>query len=226
MALLTAASIAPHLDDAVAKLLRRGSGGRRSEAEAPLPIDTGAMAVAHELRSELNGWARIIADQHLTAMPPDTIAATAMWLAARLNELRQNEAAADAHRGIVRAVSRAVAAVDRQPERAPAGLCDNCGCQLLAELGADSVTCGCGMTVLALQDKRRERAAAADVLGTPAELSAVLAKIGYTVSPGTISAWGTRGQIEKRAGGFYRLSEALAMAAKMGTRRVRLANLT
>jgi len=210
-ALLQAASIAPDLDDAVAKQLRRGGGGARAKGhERPLPLDLDASDAAGMLRLELAGWlAAAGAPAALGGIAP-----MAMLLLGWLPELRQHPRAAEAHRGILGRVQRAAQCVDRLPERAPAGKCDQCGAQLLAELGADEVTCQCGMVTVALMQRRRERAAAADVLGTPSEIAGALRDIGIAVRPSTISSWGTRGQIEKRPGGFYRLSDVLAMTAR------------
>ena len=214
MLLLTAASITADLDDAVARLLKRGGGGRRTEAEAPLPLDVAASNAASSLRLELAVWSATVAP--MSELPPivPRIRDLARYLARHLSEVRQHPRAAIAHRDIRAAVHRALAAVDRKPERAPAGLCDNCGRQLLAELGADSVTCGCGMTALALQDKRRERAAAADVLGTAGEISGALARIGIIVPRGTITSWASRGRLAPRPGGVYALSDVLALHAQ------------
>jgi hypothetical protein len=215
--LQSADDIGPALDDAHAWLLTHGDGHPRGGQPDIRPDD---LAAAAELNTVLTGWTAAL------LLPgeewPHATAPLARWLLARLGRVRQNRQTPSLYRRFRAAMDRALEVIDTAPERAPAGLCDNCGQQLLAELGADSVTCGCGMTVLALQDKRRQRAAAADVLGTPAELSAVLATLGYRVAPGTISAWGTLGRIERRAGGMYRLSEALAMAARAGTRRARV----
>ena len=212
-----AADIAPDLDDAVAKLLRRG-GGRRASQQVPLPYDLAASQAVSELRFTLTVWVRVVAKSNPSpqmVLPGELTVVMARWLHVRIGLLRQHHHAAEALAEIRDAVHRALAVIDRQPERVSAGLCDNCGRQLLAELGADSVTCACGMTALALTEKRRERAEAADVLGTPAELSAVMASLGVHVAPSTISGWGTHGRIERRAGGMYRLSDALFMASKM-----------
>jgi hypothetical protein len=218
--LLQAASIAPDLDDAVAKLLRRGSGGRRSEADAPLPVDLAASDAKADLQHwldycALSTWRRATD----AAYPSGGIASRATWLAAHLTVVRQHPYAGKMLDKLREQVRRALAVVDRKPERAPAGLCDNCGRQLLAELGADSVTCACGMTVLALQDKRRERAAAADVLGTAAEISGALTKIGISIPRGTITSWGSRGRLTMRPGGVYAMSDVLALHAQ--SQRVR-----
>jgi len=210
--LLTAASIASDLDDAIARLLKRGSGGRRTEAEAPLPLDLAASNARQALAGCLMTWALRIQPAPGTVLLG--IPAIARWLAVHLGDLRQYPRAAAAHREIRAAVHRALAVIDRKPERAPAGQCDNCGRQLLAELGAESVTCGCGMTALALQDKRRERAAAADVLGTAAEISGALERIGIRIPRGTITSWASRGRLLPRPGGAYALSDVLALHAQ------------
>jgi hypothetical protein len=223
--LLLAASITPDLDDAIARLLKRGSGGRRSETEAPLPVDLAASDAATMLKVCLFHWVSVIvlpwpAGQPCAPedAPAHTIESMARWLAVRRGRIRQHARAAGAHREIRTAVHRALAVIDRPAERAPAGMCDNCGRQLLAELGADTVRCGCGMTALALQDKRRERAAAADVLGTAGEISGALARIGIMVPRGTITSWASRGRLVPRPGGVYALSDVLALHAQSQAR--------
>jgi hypothetical protein len=214
--LLLAASIAADLDDAIARLLKRGTGGRRSEAEAPLPLDLAASDAKVYLQHKLDFWSlRTWRRSVMQAeYPPGGIARRAHWLAVYLAAARQDPYAGRLHDDIRRVVHHALAVIDQRPERAPAGQCDNCGRQLLAELGAESVTCACGMTALFLQEKRRERAAAADVLGTAAEISGVLAKIGINVPRGTITSWASRGRLLPRPGGAYALSDVLALHAQ------------
>lgn len=219
--LLLAASIAGDLDDAIARLLKRGSGGPRSEAEAPLPIDLAASDAATMLKVCLFHWVSVTvlpwpAGQPCAPedAPAHTIDSMARWLAVRRGRIRQHARAADAHREITEAVRRALAVIDRKPERAPAGQCSACGAQLLAELGADEVTCGCGALTIALTARRRERAAAADVLGTAGEISGALERIGIRVPRGTITSWASRGRLTARPGGAYALSDVLALHAQ------------
>ncbi len=218
MLLLTAASIASDLDDAIARLLKRGSGGRRSETEAPLPVDMAASDAAERLRL----WLLRMTVEFVTSVdewPPSDIRTMARYLLVRIADIRVHYTAAGDLNGLRERVHQALAVIDRKPERAPAGQCDNCGRQLLAELGAESVTCACGMTALALQDKRRERAAAADVLGTAAEISGALERIGIRIPRGTITSWASRGRLLPRPGGAYALSDVLALHAQSQTRR-------
>lgn len=217
--LLLAASIAGDLDDAIAKLLKRGTGGPRSEAEAPLPLDLAASDARQALSGCLMTW--VLRMQP----PPGTVLlgvpAMAKWLVGHRAEIRQHQDAARMLADVRARVGAAMAVIDRKPERAPAGTCDSCGRQLLAELGADEVTCGCGALTVALMAKRRERADAADVLGTAGEISGALERIGIHVPRGTITSWATRKKLLPRPGGMYALSDVLALHAQNGAKRGR-----
>jgi hypothetical protein len=63
------------------------------------------------------------------------------------------------------------------------------------------------------------RAAAADVLGTPAEISGALNRIGIHVPRGTITSWASRGRLTARPNGLFALSDVLALHAQSKTRR-------
>lgn len=217
--LTTAAAIAPDLEDAVARLMKRGSGGKRGSDDRPMPIDTGAMDVRDQLHNCLATWARVLLDVHAgPPYPPDTIASIARWLRERVGLVRQLEGAADMLNDIRDSVAAAMAATDHKPERVHAGTCEACGSQLLAELGADEVRCACGVLARALNERRRERAAAADVLGSAGEISGALAKIGIQVPRGTITSWASRGRLAVRPGGVYAMSEVLALNAQRAAR--------
>lgn len=215
--LLLAANIAPDLDDAVARLLKRGNGGRSSSPEPPLPVDLAASDARQSLSGCLMTW--VLRMQPAPGTVLLGIAAMATWLAGRLGALRQDWRAPDLLDSLRQRVDRALAVIDRAPERTPAGTCESCGAQLLAELGADQVTCACGALTLALQDKRRARAAAADVLGTAAEISGALSRIGIQVPRGTITSWASRRRLTARPGGVYALSDVLALHAQSQARR-------
>lgn len=194
--LLLAASIAPDLDDAVARLLRRGSGGRRSETEAPLPVDLAASDAKHNLRASLL-WciAGVNPGGYVLALD---IPEAARLLATRLADVRRHPSAAHMLYKVRLRVHGALAVIDRKPERAPAGMCDNCGRQLLAELGAESVTCACGMTVINLQADRMNRAAKADQLNSATAIAGALTMMGTPVLASTVRTWATRGRLVKR----------------------------
>jgi hypothetical protein len=218
-ALQFAASIAADLDDAVARLLRRGGGGPRASGhEVPLPLDLGASDAKYELRNTLSGWIRVIFETRPDAVrvwPPDTVAGMARWLAERLDVIRQHEAATEMHDEITEAVARARAIVDRQPDKIGAGACDLCGAQMWADGDSDSAVCErCeAVIVTGVRDRRRAMAAAADVLGSAGEISGALAKIGIQVPRGTITSWASRGRLAARPGGVYAMSEVLALAS-------------
>lgn len=212
--LVLAASIAPDLDDAVARQLRRGSG--RASAEVPLPFDPAASEAAKALRHQL--WSTGVAVSPDACVPYD-IRDAAEWLMSRLDVIRQRQNAAHIHRTITADVNRAAAVVDRKPERAPAGQCTACGAELLAELGADTVQCGCGQVKIGLIADRLNRVQKADVLGTPGEIHGALKAIGIDVPRGTITSWASRGRLLPRPGGAYALSDVLALKAQSDQRR-------
>lgn len=235
--LTRAADIAGDLDDAVARLLKRGSGGKRTD-EQPLPLDLAASDIAHGLRNCLAGWVRVIKPRvpdrygplcpaciHLSCRairramwPADAVPSMASWLGGQLDVIRQHEAAAELLADVGAHVTAALAVVDRQPELHPAGLCSQCGLPLRAEPGADTAWCREGHFNEGIAARRAARAAMADQLGTPSELARTLAVLGYAVRESTISSWGTRGRLARRPGGLYRLSDALALAAARSAR--------
>lgn len=222
--LLQAASIAPDLDDAVAKLLKRGSGGPRSEAEAPLPIDLAASDAKRELAACLMTWV-------LQAQPPPGtiligITALARWLAANTDRLRKLINAGRAHREIRDAVHRALAVIDRPAERTPAGQCEACGAQLLAELDTDTATCRCGAVATGLLEARAERAAKADQIETATVISRTLERMGIKVAAGTIRMWATRGRLAQLGELYgqpaYSLTDVIGLCAQRDEKRVRV----
>lgn len=223
-ALLTAASIAPDLDDAVARLMVRGDRGPRG-SEPVLPVDLAASDAAAELRIQLMGGVQVVMAMGAPSegeYVPYSVRPMATWLLKHLGTLRQYSQAQRLHKGIRAAVDRAVAVVDRRPERMPAGLCPLCRVELFAEVGADTAACpACGYAVTGIQARRRERAAAADVLGTPGEISGALERIGISVPRGTITSWASRGRLAARPGGVYALSDVLALKAESDSRGAR-----
>lgn len=217
--LLLAASISTDLDDAVAKLLKRGGGGRSSETSAPLPVDLAASEVAEDLSTVLTGWTGALLAQG-EPWPFDT-RGMARWLAMRPDRVRQNHQTPAIYARFRLIMKRALAVIDPEtPDRVPAGPCPWCARQLFAELGEDQVTCACGQTVVNLIADRMNRVMQAEVLGTPATVSAALAVIGISVPRGTITSWVSRGRIALRPGGVVAMSEVLAMKAQ-STARVR-----
>jgi hypothetical protein len=216
-ALVTTASIASDIDDAIARLLKRGTGGKSSQTEAPLPLDLGASDAADELHTVLTGWSGALLMTG-EAWPYDT-RSLAYWLLARLDRIRQNHQTPAIYPRFRTALHAAIRVIDRLPERVPAGHCAECGAQLLAELGADEVTCRCGVLTTALRATRRERAAAADILGTATEISGALEQLGIRVDAGTIRTWASRGRLAQRPGAVYAMSDVLALCAQRDSRR-------
>lgn len=206
--------MAPDLDDAVARLLKRGGGGRSSR-EVPLLVDLGAMAARDALKNALAGWVRVFA---MGDWPADDVGAIALRLVRRLDFVRLQPEAGEVVRDVTTAVAAAQRAVDRAPDMLPAGNCDGCGAMVYGEAQAASALCVCGAAMVDIAYRREAMVRQADVLGTDKEIALTLAAIGRKVSDGTIRMWASRGRLEQRPGKLYRLSDVLALVAMRDAR--------
>ena len=209
--LTTAAVIATDLTDAVARQLHHTETiPATSTPEPPLPYDPRAATARDRLLTTLTWWTTETTGRHIT-----TIAGNAITLTARINDLRQHPHAWHARTEITSALRQALKVIDRPPELRPAGDCENCGTPLRAEPAADTVTCRCGHLNTGIAQRRAERAAACDLLGTATEMSGYLAAIGRRASPGTIRVWASRGRLIARPGSpedpWYALSDVLVL---------------
>lgn len=228
-ALLTAASIAGDLDDAVARLLKRGGGGRSSETSAPLPVDLEAADVARKLRGWLFGGVGLVLAEDEPS-PSPAIEPCAWWLARNVQRVRQHADAVKIHKGITEAVARALAVIDRKPERIYAGPCTQCGADLLGTAGDTSITCACG-TEHSVSDRQLAlQLAMYDLLGSATWCAGTAAAVGVDLSENTIRTWVKRGKLVSHGqrpaplGGrpfeVYRFGDVLDLAAarRPGTR--------
>jgi hypothetical protein len=213
-----AGSIAQDLDDAVARLMRHGGNGKRPDAAPPLPFDLRASDARSALSVTLATAIHVTLAPRAWSATDHTITGMARWLRMHLSELVRQPRAAEIATRIRDAVDRAVAVLEPPPERHPAGDCAGCGAQLLAELGADTSTCACGAVTTGIIAARAIRAARADVVGTPDEISMRLRIAGYAVAPGTIRMLKSRGRLTERPGGKYALSDVLDWARQRDER--------
>jgi hypothetical protein len=214
-----AASIAGDLDDAIARQMRHGGSGRRTGTEPPLPIDLRASDAASELRLALAEAIHVMLPRRAWSATDHTMAGMARWLLMHLPELVRHDRAGDVHARVHDAVARCVRVLDAPPEHHPAGDCE-CGRPLLADAHADEARCACGIVTAGIQERRRARADAADVLGSADAISAALALLGITVSGGTIRQLVTRGRLARRPDGQLAMSEVLAWVAQRDERKV------
>jgi hypothetical protein len=217
--LVLAASIAADLRDAVARQLNLGPAARQpGKPEPPLPFDLHAMVARARLLGTLAAWAKAVAGRDVS-----TVAGGAITLDAHLEDLRQHPDAWRAAAEIAGAVMAAVAVIDRRPDLRPAGDCEACGTALRAEPSANTAICRCGHVTTGIAQRRAERAAAADLLGTATEIAGQLAMIGVRVSAGTIRMWASRGRLSPRPGSaalpFYAMSDVLVLVADRDSRK-------
>jgi hypothetical protein len=220
-ALELAASIAPDLDDAIARQLRHGSGGRRSGDEQPLPVDLRASDARRDLGVALLG---AVADVISGPWPPATIAAMAEWLLASMAELAVHPLAGYEYHAIRRAVDRAAMVLDGPPPRQYAGPCPDCGADVLGQPGAPMARCkGCGAQVEVAAQQDAMRAAMDDMLFTAAQLVSMAAALGQPVSEHTVRSWVRRRQLVARGewprghgepSATYRFGDVLVLIAR------------
>jgi hypothetical protein len=223
-----AARIAPDLDDAIARQLKHGSGGRRTGDEQPLPYDQRASVAASVLRNELYGWVRELRGDS-DAWPGYDIGPCARWLADHMAAAAQHPKAADMLHEVRRAVDRAAMVLDGPPPRQYAGPCPICGYDVLGKPGsaiARCTQCGHAVEVRAQQDAMR--AAMDDMLFTAAQLVSMAAALGQPVSEHTVRSWVRRRQLVARGewprdhgepSATYRFGDVLILIAR--SQRVR-----
>jgi hypothetical protein len=225
-----AASIAPDLDDAIARQLRHGSGGRRSGDEQPLPVDLRAADAARALRAVLaDVTGRLVAEDGNLPRRAMSIAAMARWTERQVPRIAIRQDAAGIREDVQRAVTRAAMVLDGPPPRQYAGPCPICGYDVLGKPGsaiARCTQCGHAVEVRAQQDAMR--AAMDDMLFTAAELVSMARALGQLVSEFTVRSWVHRGQLvakgtRPRGNGqpmaTYRFGDVLILIAR--SQRVR-----
>jgi hypothetical protein len=231
-ALTMAASIAGDLDDAIARQLRHGSGGRRSGDEQPLPVDLRAAEAARELRVELATAVHVTLAGRAWSCNDHSIAGMARWLLMHLGELTQHDRAAGVLFAVRRAVDRAAMVLDGPPPRQYAGPCPGCGCDVLGQPGAPVARCrGCGRTVEVAAQQDAMRAHLDDMLFTAAQLVGMAAALGQPVSEHTVRSWVRRRQLVARGewprdhgepSATYRFGDVLILIARSSHRAGRL----
>jgi hypothetical protein len=132
-----------------------GASGGRKAAETAVPWKDHASRVLWDLNSTMTGWVRIMLEHYnLTSDVVDraydgipthhrvTISAS-RWLVGNLNSLAMHEAAGEAVDEIGNVVMRAYNAIDRPPDKLPAGQClvNECPAYLYADPHAETVEC-------------------------------------------------------------------------------------
>jgi hypothetical protein len=241
-ALGSAGALAAELQVTFARQARLGSGAGRRSAERPLPYDGRASRLALRLRTELVGWARVLAEHapeplpgpvcvacrhrscraiRKTRMPADTIGATAAWLLLHLDEIRQHEAAAEMVANITALTRSAERLIDRPADRVYSGPCDVCGDDLFGRLDAAEVACrGCGARYDVAARRQWLLAEAEDVLAGAALISRALTRLGSEVRVERVRQWASRGQlaahgVDANGRPLYRVGDVIDLLERM-----------
>ncbi|MFN2496969.1 MAG: hypothetical protein ABR608_13840 [Pseudonocardiaceae bacterium] len=157
--------------------------------------------------------------------PIDTITALAAHLQIHLDALRNTERASTAMDPLDRAVKRARRAIDRPPEVAFGGPCNECGADLYARGTASCFVCPTCGTVYQFEQRRAWLlTATADSLLTASEASRALAgMLGRPLSANTIRTWATTGRLASHSSHqgrpLYRVGDLVELARTTPTRR-------
>lgn len=221
------------LVDLFTRQTKRGIGGGSRSAETALPYDGRALGAAFRLRSELTCWVRLLdlGDAPVSGNGRQLAA----WLLERLERIRHHAAAEEALFGIWRATKAAQRALDGPPERWFAGPCDDCGHDLYATPGRETVQClHCDPPlVYDVADRRRWLLEAAEeYLGTATEVSRAITALGdEPVTYRRILNWRDSGMLMVRGHtpdadqhSLYRLGDVQDLVIKAAQRQAEKAD--
>jgi len=187
-----------------------GAGGRRA-AETAVPWKAHASDVLWDLTSTVTAWTRVILEHYQLAStvidraqdgqptPHQVTISAARWLLANIKSLAMHEAAGEAVDEIGDVVQRAYNAIDRPPEKLPAGQCglNDCPAYLYADPQATTVDCPKCESTHDMAERHAWMSNSAlehRVTGTEA-LSWVRLLLGKAMPDGTWRRWMAEGRI-------------------------------
>jgi len=219
--LRTIADLADAARDAAHGLVRYGTGGRRTDVDAPIPGNLAAAAVLDECVATLTTWARHVMQERAVVQLPagDPLVISARYLDAHVEWLR-HQPYADEVFDEVRDVERRITRLaDRPPELVIVGVCE-CGTWVYGRQGAAVVQCRdrtCGRRWDAAKSRDILRRAMDDQVLTAAQIATLAARAGHDRGRvrHLVTVWASRGVIVRtsRDGqGYpcYRLGDVMA----------------
>lgn len=184
----------------------------RSTAEKPLPYDTAASDLLHELHSQTRALVTRCVEQRIDTRgrpdePGDTLPTMSRWLLWRIDGITGQPWAPETMQ-LAKLTQRAEYVIDRPPERSFAGPCDKCGRDLYATAGRASVTCThCGLTYDLAVRRAWLLEVVDDRLATATEIARALTSLELPVTSERIRQWAHRERIVSN--GHDRLGRAL-----------------
>ena len=178
------------LDVVLTKQVRAGDRAHSRSATVPLPYDPQASQAAQRLNDTLARWRTYLEGRH-----DRTAAADALWLASRVDQLRQLADAVAAFGELTRVVAAAERVVDLRPELWYAGPCGNCQADTYAQPGASYVRCRCGWQADAAERRTWLLQAAEDTLAHSSLAAQALSRLGRPVTGAMIRGYAFRGRL-------------------------------
>ena len=143
------------LDDCVVKQMHRtdNEGGHGKRRNTPIPYNSAASDIAHDVHGTLNAWIGQVAIERRVAHPGRTrTPQAARWLMHHLNDLAVCKDAHDAYDEIIDAHRRAYRAVDKPLHRTYQGTCEICNAELWAKRTDTDIVCHACATVIPKAD--------------------------------------------------------------------------
>lgn len=156
------ASIPALVEDLLTTITRQdvlGTSGGRRAAETAVPWKAHASAVLWDLTNTVTMWTRVMLEHYKLSSdvidraqdgqqtPHQVTIAAARWLLRNLDSLTMHEAVGEAVDEIGDVLRRCYLAIDRPPDKLPAGQClvEDCQAYLYVEAHAETVECpSCG----------------------------------------------------------------------------------
>lgn len=203
--------------------------GGSASAETAMPFHVAAAEIRDNLRNTLVGWVRVCAEEGVRSsdpsdrLPADTLTAISRWLLWRVDGLAFHEAGYEACDEMTYAITQAMRAIDRAPERQYVGPCA-CGRDLYRKPGAKVARCrSCEAEYDADALTNSLRAQIMGRLVTAREGATLLSRFDLATAQGTIDKWHERKRItarghDEKGRRLYLFDELLTLAAQSAPR--------
>jgi hypothetical protein len=200
-ALETVARVAGEAATTVARLDVIGEGGRRTDTDAPLPVNLAAAEQHDAAVNTVVTWARHVAEERGAPRwnygSGHPLALVAMWLCGQLDWLRHRPEASEAFGDLLEACWVIERVVDRPAERWAAGLCGVDGCEevLRPVSGAKSIRCRCGAEHDLAERKTYLLGLIEDEWVTAAKAAHLLTSLGVVCTAAMVRGYAFRGRL-------------------------------
>jgi hypothetical protein len=206
---------------------RSGPGGSSELDPVRVPFHEGASNALEQLRASLKGWAENLAEENgytVSTKGQQHLGYFAVFLSARMSEVRMKGWAPDMYEEVTDAVRRARRAIDAPPDLVFMGRCrqESCGDELWCPADATEVRCWSCPAVYERDDLLAHYTGlAADVTAPAPVIARALTAQGKPLEVMRIYQWKRRGYLAPvgkdmhTKNDLYRLGDVAAVLARM-----------